>query len=237
MGSIPSGPIIIGITVTIIFHHFYLVLWQGPGICLFFRYLWLSLCGVKIHKTAIFFSLLIITRSSNMVDIGGSVWISKWEFYADSAWCKYCVSLMKFQCLAQFWLDHFSYPITPVLELCLSQFATFNYYYYWLFREFFFIPVLANDFSLEAEWQQVFSSLQDSSQYAGRSQLCCSLDDLHLSSCFQVLQSLYQSFGECTKCPNYNWYHRHFHVPKFFQFSTKVLLVSLFLLSFSFTLW
>ena len=51
----------------------------------------------------------------------------------------------------------------------------------------------------------------------------CSLDCLRSSSYFQVPQSIYQSFGECTKCTNYNWYHRHFHVPQFFQFVSKVL--------------
>ena len=34
----------------------------------------------------------------------------------------------------------------------------------------FFPSVLADGFSLEFEWQQVFSSLQDSSQYSSRSQ-------------------------------------------------------------------
>ena len=34
----------------------------------------------------------------------------------------------------------------------------------------FFISVLADGFSLEFEWQQISSSLQDSSQYSGRSQ-------------------------------------------------------------------
>ena len=34
----------------------------------------------------------------------------------------------------------------------------------------FFISVLADGLSLEFEWQQVSSSLQDSSQYSGRSQ-------------------------------------------------------------------
>ena len=34
---------------------------------------------------------------------------------------------------------------------------------------------------------------------------------------------------------NYNWYNCHFHVPQFFQFSSKVL-VFIFTLSFSFTL-
>ena len=34
----------------------------------------------------------------------------------------------------------------------------------------FFTSVLADGFSLEFEWQQVSSSLQDSSPYSGRSQ-------------------------------------------------------------------
>ena len=41
------------------------------------------------------------------------------------------------------------------------------------------------------EWQQAFASLQDFSQYSGQSQQCWSLHGLHLSSSFQVLQSLY----------------------------------------------
>ena len=34
----------------------------------------------------------------------------------------------------------------------------------------FFTSALADGFSLESEWQQVSSSLPDSSQYSGRSQ-------------------------------------------------------------------
>ena len=49
----------------------------------------------------------------------------------------------------------------------------------------FFTSVLADGFSLEFEWQQVSSSLQDS----GRSQQCCYLDSLYLSPNFQVLQA------------------------------------------------
>ena len=74
---------------------------------------------------------------------------------------------------------------------------------------------LADGFSLELEWQQVSSSLQNSSQYSGLSQQYCSLDGLH-SSYFQVLQSLYQTIGDCTERTNYNWYHSRFHVPQFF---------------------
>ena len=45
--------------------------------------------------------------------------------------------------------------------------------------------------------------------------LYSSLDGLHTSSYFQVLQSLYQSFGDCTKRTNYNWYQRHLLGPLF----------------------
>ena len=78
----------------------------------------------------------------------------------------------------------------------------------------FFIPALVDSNSLESERQA--SSFQDSSQYSGRS-LCCRLDGHHLFSYFQVLQSLYRSFNDCTGRSNYKWYHRHFHVPKFFS--------------------
>ena len=40
---------------------------------------------------------------------------------------------------------------------------------------------------------------------------------LYSSFYFQVLQSLYQSFGDCTECTNYDWYHRQFHIPQFFS--------------------
>ena len=54
----------------------------------------------------------------------------------------------------------------------------------------------------------------------------------HYSSPYlQVVQFLYQSFSECTERTNYNWYHSHFHVPSFFQFPSKIL-VLIFLFTF-----
>ena len=53
-----------------------------------------------------------------------------------------------------------------------------------------FTSALADGFSQESEWQQVSSSLQDSSLYSGSFQQCCRLDGLHSSANFQVLQSL-----------------------------------------------
>ena len=82
--------------------------------------------------------------------------------------------------------------------------------------------MLTDHFSLDTEWQQVSSSLPDSSEYNGRYWHCYNLDGLHSFSYFQVLQSLYQTFGDCTERSNYNWYHCHFHIRCFFHFPGKV---------------
>ena len=63
----------------------------------------------------------------------------------------------------------------------------------------FFTTVLVDD--LEFEWQQVSLSLQDSSEYSGWSYQFCNLDDLHSSSYFQVLQSLFQSLVSVLSAP------------------------------------
>ena len=86
---------------------------------------------------------------------------------------------------------------------------------------------------------QVSSTLQQqqSTLYSNRSQPCPLFWVILQSSFyFQVLQSLYKYFADCTECTNYNWYHRHLYSPSFFfHFSSKVLVfISLFAsLSFS----
>ena len=98
-------------------------------------------------------------------------------------------------------------------------------------------PAFANSLSLEFEWQQVSSSLQDSSQYWGRSKRFSSLDSHDSSHYFHVIQSLYQSSGYCIKSTNYYWYNRNFHVPQFFNYLARSRYLSLFALSFNLTLW
>ena len=74
-----------------------------------------------------------------------------------------------------------------------SQFTPwlhYSYYYnYYLTPLEFFTSELADGSSLEFEWQQVSSNLQNSSQDFGRSYQCCRLDSLYLSANFQVLQA------------------------------------------------
>ena len=64
---------------------------------------------------------------------------------------------------------------------------SFDYYYY-LLNKVFHISVSRWVFT-GAEWQQVSSSLQDSSQDSGCCQQCCRLESLYLSANFQVLQA------------------------------------------------
>ena len=61
---------------------------------------------------------------------------------------------------------------------------------------------------------EVFPGLKDSSQYSGQSQQCCNLGDLNPSSDFQPFQPFFQMFVERSNRVNYNWHHRHPHVPQ-----------------------
>ena len=72
--------------------------------------------------------------------------------------------------------------------------------------------------SIDCELPQVS---KDSSQYSGWPQQCYSLDGFSTSSDFQFFQSPYQSFGDCSKPTNYNWYYRHPYVPQFFSFPSS----------------
>ena len=70
------------------------------------------------------------------------------------------MSIVKFQSLAKF-------PVDLPIIIMLSP---------W---EFFFTPALADGLLQDFEWQQVSSSLRDSSQYSERFQPYCSLDGLN----------------------------------------------------------
>ena len=110
--------------------------------------------------------------------------------------------------------------------LCVVHILLFFNFLFFTYCEFF-TSTLADGFSMEFEGQQFSSSLQDSFQYSVRSKQCCSLDSLHPSRYFPVLWSLHQSFGDCTKSTNYNWYNCHFHVPQLFQFPSLVEVITI----------
>ena len=103
---------------------------------------------------------------------------------------------------------------------------------------FWLLPRLYNGISLELEWQQVSSSLQNSSQYPGRFQQCNSLDDLDSPSDFQFLQDSFRAFGDLSKHTKNNLYLCHPNVPQLsFCSLARSKYLSLFSLSVIFTLW
>ena len=79
----------------------------------------------------------------------------------------------------------------------------------------FFLSALADGLSLEFEWQQVSSTL------------------------LSILSNLNNAvvWIDCIKSTNYNWCKHHFHVPQFFNSLARSRYLSLFSLSFNFTLW
>ena len=78
-----------------------------------------------------------------------------------------------------------------------------------------FYTILNCDLSLESEWEQVSSGLQDSSEYSSRFLLCCGLDYIYSSSDFQFLQFPFQALWG----PFQAFQLISLHVP---QFSGKV---------------
>ena len=102
----------------------------------------------------------------------------------------------------------------------------------------FFTSALADGLSLEFEWQQVSSSLQDSYQYSGCSQQCCNLDGLHSSSNFQIFQSLFYSpLVNVLSAPHTIGIILTFRFHSFFNSLASSRYLSFFSLSFSFILW
>ena len=108
-------------------------------------------------------------------------------------------------------------PLVGPLTLFIAVRVT-DYYYYYYYETFF--NASFNWWFFARVW--VTASLKSPGLY-----------NLYPSSNFQF--HLYHSFIENIKSIDYNWYHRHFHVPQFFQFPDKVL-VLIFSLSFNFTL-
>ena len=82
----------------------------------------------------------------------------------------------------------------------------------------FCTPALADGLSRVSEWQQVSSSLQDSSEYYCWSQQYCSLDGFDSTTDFQFFKSLLQDLRDHSERVNYNCYYLHFHVLLSFLF-------------------
>ena len=206
LGIVQSAPITIGITVTFIFHSFFKFSSKVWIYSLSFNFTQWSTRMAKstIRQLLCFccwqsFDLVIWLRlgdlfvSWNPRELCAShstEWIPGWVY----ATCSY--GQISISCTIPYGSPFPTVVSSLILVLC--KFVAFAFYMFDRFVIFiiifahweFFTSVLVDGFSLEFGLQQVSSSLQDSSQYSGRSQKCSSLDGLYSSANFQVLQSL-----------------------------------------------
>ena len=87
-------------------------------------------------------------------------------------------------------------------------------------------------FSLNTEWDLVFSHFQDYSQYSSWSYQCCSLDGIDSATDFQFLQFYQLVLWKHSKSTNYNCYNFNRHITQLFHFSDKVQQLFLYLFPF-----
>ena len=124
MRTVPSPPIISGITVTLMVHNLFLVLWQGPSTCLSFRFLWFSPCFL------VFSSFLSINYPSGWYsgrDLVIRFYLKLPENFVrliihNGFWFVHILFLcvVKFPFLAQFLMGHLHYLVVSSLVHFLS---------------------------------------------------------------------------------------------------------------------
>ena len=91
----------------------------------------------------------------------------------------------------------------------------YYYYYYYTHWEFFTLPLI-DDLSHLFDWSQFYSGLHDSSKYSSWFYRCCDRDGVDFSSDLQFLRSLFQVFGDRSRCTDYNSFHCQPLFPLFF---------------------
>ena len=150
--TVPKAPITIGIIVTFMFHNFFSSLARSRYLSFFSHSFSFILWCPQFSNFSSFFLffllLLFIIRSGLLAEI-------RWSNCMSTSHRSLCES--------------FSRTDAGLCIYHLFVWSNLNFLHnYSLFWEFF-TPALADGFSLESEWQQVSSSLQNSSQYSVRS--------------------------------------------------------------------
>ena len=167
----------------------------------------------QISKSSRLFTNLLEIVTSAPITIGITV-----TFMFLSSCVIFFSYLSRSRCLSSFrFISILLYDLPGQKSSPFGRFIFFFFFFFWLSLELveirciivfilllweFFTLALADGFWLGFEWQQISSSFLGSSQYSGRSFSICSLNGRHSSSNSQVLQSLYQSFDDCTKSTN-----------------------------------
>ena len=201
--TVPNAPITIGIIVTCMFYSFFNSLARSRYLSLFshsFRFILWSAGTVKSTILQVLFFLLIIIKYGLLAGIRWSVCMLKSHRSLCVAFSRTGAGLCIYHLLIWSNLSTFPNespcrpsrvsPYTPSVLICFIRLLLLLLLLLLLFTPLeFFTSVLADGFSLEFEWQQVSSSLHDSSQNSGCSQPWYHLNSLYLSANFQVFQA------------------------------------------------
>ena len=184
---------------------FFLALWSGLSICLTFRYFFLFFFFFNFHTVTsrdgkinysagtfsfflsfFFLFLKIISSSDLLAGIRRSTSQNPRKFRSFHSPEQILIKAYRnFGFLHNsLWISFLTHPVMTNFVLFMCQLAVLSYT-----PLGFFTSALADGFSLESKWQQVSSSLQDSSLDFDCSQQCCRLDSLYSSANFQVLQA------------------------------------------------
>ena len=172
LGIVPSEGITIGITVSFMFHSFF-IRWQGLNISLVVRSLWFSLCDPPEQQLLpLLLLLLFIVSFPYQPQLMVFHWILSdnkslrpQDSPQYSGWSKQCCSLdgfrlsSYFQALDSEWQQiSSSVQDSPEYSGLSMQCCSLDGFH---------LPSCFQ--ALESEWQQVSSSLYDSSHYSGQS--------------------------------------------------------------------
>ena len=168
--TVPSAPIISGITVTLMFHRF-----SNPlARCWYLSY-FLPFFSSTLRSTGTAMYTIPQILFFCWLSLGLIVWPRLNHPFVSKNPRELCAS-------------HFLGQILGCIYTICSYYYYYYYYYYFTNREIY-PPALAIGLLLESETQQVPFRLLDSSQYSSRSWLSCSLSGLDFSSDFQFFQA------------------------------------------------
>ena len=155
------------------------------------------------------------------------------------------VGMVKFKFLAHFPVYHLAHPVVSSLVLLLRQFAAFAYHMIdgiiiiIIIIIIPFLRVLHVSVSLwslslrDSKSPQVFRTLLGILAYLNNA----AVGMVSILLLIPKSSSLFfQAFEDCSKCTEYNWYHRHPYLHSFFSSLARSKYMFIFLLSYIFTL-
>ena len=138
--------------------------------------IWMVSACLLISKSSNLFTKLLCIVPSVPITIGITVNFMFYIFFRSLARSKY-LSLFSLSFIFPLWSAGTAKSTIQLVHFFLLSLRLVVWFYIiiiLLFWDFFFPPALADCFSPDFEGKQVSSSYQDSSQYSGRSQQCCS---------------------------------------------------------------